>query len=48
MNRLYSDGNFFVANYCSDVLYRVRQVNQEEEKGQGKATAASPPFACVD
>ena len=26
VNRLYSEGNFFVANYCSDVLYRIRQV----------------------
>jgi len=34
VNSLYSDGNFLAANYCSDVLYRLRQVGW----GQGGGT----------
>ncbi|KAM3571226.1 hypothetical protein VYU27_006743, partial [Nannochloropsis oceanica] len=36
VNGLYSESNFFTANYCSDILYRLRQ---EEQRRLGAAAA---------
>lgn len=39
VNRLYSESNHFVAAYCSDVLFRIRQ---DEERRAGQAAAQRP------
>ena len=35
VNGMYSKSNFFAANYCSDILYRLRQVRTKEGGREG-------------